>query len=141
MRPRLPALLLLALVFVADTGCYRGGHHVGHQVAPGVVFLGGRDVAFRVDRDTFVVGRDTGRFTRLRFEVDDAPVAVHSVVIEFGNGQTYAPDTRLVFGEGAWSRELDLPGDARFIRRVTFLYESVGRPIRGHARVRLFGLR
>lgn len=136
-----PRVLVLALLLiVAATGCSRV-YRAGDEVAPGVVFLGRREVSLKIDRDRIEVGRDTGRFSKVRFEVDDAPIAVYNVRIEFGNGEVYSPDTRLVFGEGGWSREIELPGDHRFIRDVTFLYESVGRPGRGRAVVRVYGLR
>jgi len=136
---RVQRLVFFVLLVLMASGC--GRLAVGDEVASGVVFLGRREVSLKLDRDQIEVGRDTGRFSKLRFEIDHAPVAVYNVRVEFGNGEVYSPDTRLVFGEGTWSREIDLPGDNRFIRNVTFLYESVGRPVRGRAFVRVFGLR
>ncbi len=137
-RPLHASLILLATALVAACA---SSPRVGSEVADGVVYLGQREVAFRVDRDVLRVGPDTGAFRALRFQVDDAPMALYDVVVVFGNGARYSPPTRLVFGEGAWSREIDLPGDARYIRRIEFLYESVGKPRRGRADVRVFGLR
>ncbi len=133
--------LLLGLAVLLALPACGGAPVAGDVVGPGVVFLGRREVDFKVDRDLIAVGRDTGRFTKLRFEVDRAPIAVYDLRVELGNGENYSPGTRLVFGEGTWSREIDLPGGTRYIKNLSFLYESVGAPKRGRAIVRVYGLR
>jgi hypothetical protein len=48
------------------------------------------------------------------------------VKITFGNGETFSPNTRLLFSAGTMSRVIDLPGSARIIRRIDFFYRSTG---------------
>ena len=100
--------------------------------------LGQRTVEFGGDVDTITVGRDDGMFRRLMFEVDGGAVEVWNVRVAFGNGGVFSPPTRLVFGDDTRSRSIDLPGQARFIRSVTFNYRSL-RTGQGRANVTLYG--
>jgi hypothetical protein len=100
--------------------------------------LGQRTVEFRGDVDTIPVGRGDGMFRRLMFEVDGGAVEVWNVRVVFGNGGAYSPPTRLTFGDDTRSRVIDLPGQARFIRTVTFNYRSL-RTGQGRANVTLYG--
>ena len=43
----------------------------------------------------------------------------------FADGTSFSPGTRLVFGQGSWSRDIDLPGGGRAIRRVEFRYGNL----------------
>lgn len=133
-------LLALCVMLMAPIGGGCGAMIVGTETEPGVVYLGERVVGFRVDRDVLGVGSDTGAFRKLRFVVRDAPIAVYNMHIEFGNGQVVDVPTRLEFRRGGESREIDLPGDQRYIKTVQFLYETLGRR-QGRARVQIFGVR
>ncbi len=62
---------------------------------------------------------------------------MYDIKIVFGNGEDMHPDTRLLFGKGSWSRQIDLPGNTRVVRRVEFKYGNL--PGGGRARVKLFG--
>ncbi len=64
---------------------------------------------------------------------------MYNVKVTFGDGSSFSPQTRLVFAQGAWSRVIDLPGNARRIRKVEFWYRSRGART-GRARVQLFGI-
>ncbi|MCB9931843.1 MAG: hypothetical protein H6841_00310 [Planctomycetes bacterium] len=99
--------------------------------------LGQREVDFKGDNDTIHVGRDDGRFTAIVIGVTEGNLVMYDVVIEFVNGETHSPKTRLAFEEKTRSREISLPGDERGIKKVTFKYESKGRD--GKATVKLFG--
>lgn len=69
--------------------------------------------------------------------VERAPVEIFDLVVMFGNGEHYEPHTRLVFGPDSASRNIDLPGGARFIKRVDFRY---GNLVAGaQAKVELWG--
>ena len=72
--------------------------------------LGERWVDGRVDRDVVPVARRE-RYQRIMVVVEHSAVELFDVVIVFGNGQVYSPGTRLIFGQGQTSREIDLPGD------------------------------
>jgi hypothetical protein len=59
------------------------------------------------------------------------------VVVTFGDGTTFSPKTKLVFGQGATSRVIDLPGGKRTIKRVDFKYANL--PGGGRAQIELWG--
>ena len=99
--------------------------------------LGTRQVNFVGDRDTIVVGGSEGRFNSIRLEVDKGNLEMFDIVVEFGDGTRFSPATRFRFEQGSYSREIDLPGDARVIKRVTFFYKSTLR--KGRAKLTLWG--
>ena len=101
--------------------------------------LGARRVSFAVDHDAIVVGAREGLFNAVRIEVDGGDLEMHNIKITFGDGATFWPETRLRFREGSRSRTIDLPGQARIIRRIDFRYRSTLR--RGRATVQAFGRR
>lgn len=99
--------------------------------------LGARRVSFAVDHDVIDVGAREGTFNAIRIEVDGGNLEMYNIVLTFGNGDTWSPNTRVVFRPGSWSRLIDVPGAARFIRKIEFWYRS--RLRRGQATVRVFG--
>ena len=100
--------------------------------------LGARTVEFGSDIDTITVGRNDGMFRRIMFEVDGGALEMRNVRVVFGNGQNYSPPTQYVFSDNERSRFIDLPGQARFIRSVTFNYRSL-RTGQGRATITLYG--
>lgn len=125
---------LLAAVLLA--GCAPAPTPV-HPVQEDWELLGTRRVDFRAERD--VIGASAqGRFRALKIEVEGGNLEMFNIRVTFGDGDVFSPETRLVFREGSWSRTIDLPGEARIVRRVEFFYRSEGR--RGRATVRLYGL-
>jgi hypothetical protein len=100
--------------------------------------LGTRAVEFRGDHDTIEVGRNEGRFRSIMLEVDGGTIEMLNVRVLFGNGSAFSPSTRLVFNEGERSRVIDLPGDTRIIRSITFDYRSL-RTGEGRATVTVYG--
>lgn len=99
--------------------------------------LGARRVSFATERDAIEVGVREGTFNAIRIEVGGGTLEMFNIQITFGNGETWSPDTRVVFRQGSWSRLIDLPGQARVIRKIEFWYRS--RLRRGRATVRVFG--
>ena len=86
--------------------------------------LGRKEVSFLVERDTIEVGRAEGRFRALKIVVEGAPVEMRDIRVTFGDGSTFHPETRLDFAENSVSRSIDLPGQARIIRKIDFLYRK-----------------
>jgi hypothetical protein len=108
-----------------------------HAMRNGFVYLGERTVNGGVDHDVIHVGRADGQFHELMIVVERAPVEVFDMVVTFGNGERWEPHTRLVFGPDSTSRNIDLLGGARFIKRVDFRY---GNLVAGaQAKVELWG--
>jgi hypothetical protein len=99
--------------------------------------LGGRVVDGKVDRDTIVVGRADGKFRAIEVRVKDSSLEMFDIVVTFGDGSTFSPATRLVFGENSRSRVIDLPGNRRAIRKVEFRYGNL--PGGGRADIELWG--
>ena len=103
----------------------------------GFYFLGERTVNGGVDHDVIHVGKRDGQFHQIMIVVERAPIEMFDVVVTFGNGERFDPQTRLVFGRDTTSRIIDLPGGARYIRRVDFRY---GNLVAGaQAKVELWG--
>ncbi len=95
--------------------------------------LGERTVHGVMDHDTMPVGADDGVFRRVRFVVEGSALEMYNIVITFGDGSSFSPPTRLVFDRQSMSREIDLPGDRRVIRRIDLRYGNL--PGGGRARV------
>lgn len=100
--------------------------------------LGMRQVDFRVDHDA-IIALGQGSFRRIRIDVAGGDLELLDVKVRFGDGETWSPPTRLYFQEGSRSRIIDLPGGARLIRRVDFVYRSVPGGGQGKAVVHLYG--
>lgn len=99
--------------------------------------LGERWVDGKVDRDVIPVGRRE-RYSSIKLVVEHSDVEIFDVVVVFGNGETFSPGTRLVFGQGTTSRVIDLPGALRHIERIEFRYGNL--PGGGRAQVEVWGL-
>lgn len=103
----------------------------------GFTFLGERTVNGGMDHDVIHIGKSDGKFHEIMVVVERAPVEIFDLVVTFGNGERFEPRTRLVFGRDTTSRNIDLPGGGRFIRRVDFRY---GNLVAGaQAKVELWG--
>jgi hypothetical protein len=102
--------------------------------------IGMRQVDFRGDHDVIrAAGR--GRFRSIRIAVESGDLEMFNVTITFGDGENFSPATRLYFGAHSRSRQIDLPGGARVIRRIEFFYRSVRSGGGGRARVHVYGRR
>lgn len=98
--------------------------------------LGERWIQGGVDKDVIPVGRADGRFTKIKLKAEHSALELFDVQVVFADGTSFSPGTRLVFGQGAWSRDIDLPGGARAIRRVEFRYGNL--PGGGKAQLELW---
>ena len=99
--------------------------------------LGERWVDGRVDRDVMPVWR-RGPYHRIKLVVENSAVELWDLVVVFGNGEVFSPGTRMIFGAGTTSREIDLPGDGRFIQRIEFRYGNL--PGGGRAQLEVWGV-
>jgi hypothetical protein len=101
------------------------------------ILLGQRTVNLLYDHDTIWVGAGAGLFTTIRLRVTGATVFMRSLTVTFANGQTIDIPIRFTFLPGSYSRNIDLPGPARFIRRIDFTYNRF--PVGGSAVVSVWG--
>lgn len=99
--------------------------------------LGSRVVDGKSDRDEIAVGAAKGVFTRLMVVVEDSDLEMFDLVVEFASGQKHAPKIRQLFRDDSRTRAIDLPGNKRVIRRITFRYGNL--PGGGRARVEVWG--
>jgi hypothetical protein len=99
--------------------------------------LGETWVEGKTDVDTIHIGKKEGRFTNLMVVVENSDLEMVDMTIEFNNGQKVTPDVRQYFRENTRTRAIDLPGEKRFIKNVTFHYRNL--PGGGRARVALYG--
>jgi hypothetical protein len=140
-------LALSAVCLVAASGCTirtegRSAHHGARSTAAEsprsneYESLGERWVSSKNDRDSIHAGRQ-GRFRQILIVVDESALEMNNVVVHFGDGTSYSPNTRLVFDRSSRSRVIDLPGDARIVKRVDFRYGNL--PGGGRAHVEVFG--
>lgn len=99
--------------------------------------LGERWVDGKNDRDVVPVGRADGKFEAIQLKVENSALELDDVKVVFGDGSVFEPKTRLVFGNGATSRVIDLPGGKRVVQRVEFRYANL--PGGGRAQIELWG--
>lgn len=111
--------------------------HAGPRARGAWELLGEKVVTDRLDRDVVVVTAAEGRFRTIRIEVRDRPVQFHKVVVNFGDGTAREIGLRRVIRAGEQSRRIDLPGAARVIRSIEFVYDA--QSLGGSARVLVFG--
>jgi hypothetical protein len=130
--------LLLGLVVAVSACVVRAAPPPRAVVqASGWAFLGKRWVNGRADHDVIHVGARDGRFHQIQIVVDHSALELFDLAIVFGDGEVYAPPTRLVFAPGTTTRVIDLPGGARVIRRIEFRYGNL--PGGGRAHVQVYG--
>jgi hypothetical protein len=104
----------------------------------GWMSLGEQTVHGKTDNDVIQVGVKEGKFAKLTLVVEDSDIELFDLVIHFGNGETYSPTTRHYFKEGSRTGLIDLPGDARYVKKVVFKYGNL--PGGGKARIQLWGV-
>lgn len=101
--------------------------------------LGEREVRWRVERDVIPVTAKEGRFTKIKLAVRGNGIHFLDLKVEFGNGETVDVPVRAAIPENGETRTIDLPGEARVIKQVTFAYETAGPRGGGRATVHLWG--
>ena len=100
--------------------------------------LGQREVDFRADNDVIEVGRDEGRFQKIRLVVRGAPIQLRDMKVIFDDDSVFDAviQDRVLREDSA--HVIDLPGQRRIIKRITFRYRSVDRR-EGKATVLVYG--
>jgi hypothetical protein len=114
-----------------------------HRPAPapafdpaGWVLLGETWVDGKTDADRIPIGIKEGRFTKLMVVVEQSDLEMLDMQIEFGNGEKASPPVRQFFRENTRTRAIDLPGNSRAIKNITFRYGNL--PGGGRARVAVY---
>ena len=99
--------------------------------------LGETWVEGKTDKDKIQVGHKEGRFSKLMLVVEKSDLEMLDMEIEFGNGQKASPEVRQFFRENTRTRAIDLPGETRVIKNITFRYGNLPGGVR--ARVAVYG--
>ena len=102
--------------------------------------LGQLEVDFRADRDVLEVARDAGRFEKIRVVVHGAPIQLYDLKVIFADDSVFDPVSRDRMLQEDSAYVIDLPGQHRMIKRITFLYRSIDRR-EGKATVLVYGER
>lgn len=102
-------------------------------------FIGDKRVNFGVDRDVIVV-KGNDNYRQIKVKVTDGPLQMIDMDIYFENGDKMNVPMKNRFKQGDESRLIDLPGGSRSIRRIEFVYETIGF-VKGKARVAVWGKR
>lgn len=94
----------------------------------------GRDLS----RDVIEVSGRT-RYNAIMFRVDQGDMVLEDLKITFADDSVYSPNLKLTFREGERSQIIDMPSDARRVKRIRFLYRSAHRS--SPAVVDVYGMR
>jgi hypothetical protein len=86
-----------------------------------------------------IAGSRHRRFTQIKICVYRHPVRIYDVDVIFNNGGHQDVEVRARINPGGCTRDIDLVGDDRDIRRITMLYEETSWGRRKTATVRVFG--
>jgi hypothetical protein len=100
--------------------------------------LGSRKVNYGLDKDVIPVGVHEGAFTKLRIVVKGGAVNMHKMKIEYMNGEKQEVALRHNFSSKSASRIIDLKGNKRIIKKITFFYDTKNLA-RKRATVHVFG--
>lgn len=102
-------------------------------------FIGDKIAAYGVDRDVlWVNGNDA--FRQIKIRVTSAPLHIIDMDVYFENGEKMNVALKNNFRQGDESRVIDFPGGLRKIKKIEFLYETIG-VRKGKARVAVWGKR
>ena len=99
--------------------------------------LGSRVVNGKKDKDTIKVGKYEGRFDQIVFVVEDSDIEVSKFTVWFEKGKKWSPRTNHYFKEGSRTRQIDLPGSDRHIKKIELRYKNVAGG--GRATVTVYG--
>ena len=100
--------------------------------------LGSRVVNMAADHDEIIVTVREGFFTKIRLKIMKAPIHLKNINIIFGNGDNENVTFDRKFEAGSFTRQIDLTGNKRIIKKVKLNYKSVPAGS-GRAVVTLFG--
>ena len=130
MKMTIKLFMLIATVFVASS-------FTGHKAIKNWSKLGSKKVSYKIDRDVIRVGATDGRFSKLKIQVTGGALNMHKMIVEYGNGTKDNIPLKENFKNNG-SRIIDLDGNKRVIKDITFFYDTKNRS-RKRATVHVFG--
>ncbi|MGD9806625.1 MAG: DUF2541 domain-containing protein [Hyphomicrobiaceae bacterium] len=109
----------------------------GTVTAGGDVLFGVQNVGFSVDRDVISIGRQFGKFDKIRLRVLDNDLYLNEMRVIYIDGEPEVLAVGTNIPANSRSKWFELKGD-RFIKEIRLVYKS--RPgARGQARVEVYG--
>lgn len=132
MKMTLKLFMLIATIFVASS-------FTTHKSVHKWTKLGSKKVDYKIDRDVIRVGANDGRFTKLKVVVKGGGLNMHKMIVEYGNGTKDNIPLKQTFKNNG-SRIIDLEGNKRVIKDITFFYDTKNKAKR-KATVHVFGHR
>ncbi|WP_405206724.1 hypothetical protein [Aquimarina sp. LLG6339-5] len=100
--------------------------------------LGSRTVNYKIDRDVIKVTAKDGAFKKLKVKVTHGSINMHRIVVQYGNGEKQVIQVKKNFKKGGATRVIDLKGNKRIIRDITFFYDTKNLS-KNRAKVHVFG--
>ena len=100
--------------------------------------LGTRNINWNLEKDVIEVGHNRVGFTSLKIKVTGGAVNMNRMMVTYGNGKTENIPLKFNFTKGAESRIIDLKGDKRQIKKISFWYDTKNRS-KQKAKVHVFG--
>ncbi len=100
--------------------------------------LGSKKISYKLDRDVIRVGAKEGTFKKLKIEIKRGAVNMHKMKVEYMNGTVDNIPLRHNFKRGSDSRIIDLEGGKRFIKDITFWYDTKNAS-RKRAKISVYG--
>lgn len=91
------------------------------------IHLGSKKVNWGIEKDVIEVGKHEGSFSKLKIKVRGGDVNMRKMMVTYGNGNTENIPLKFHFKKGAESRVIDLKGEKRKIKRITFWYDTKNR--------------
>ena len=101
-------------------------------------YLGGTKVNDLTETDVIMVGAEPGSVSKLRLDINRAPVELKRAVVTFGNGDKQIVERNRIIGKQGKGPVLQLDGGKRFVKSVKLIYEAVS-PGYKRARAKLYG--
>lgn len=114
MNTKFLSLLFTAFLFFSFQGVAQGNWEK----------LGSRVVNFGLDKDIIPVGAHEGAFTKLKIVVKGGAINMHKMKVHYMNGETQNIALKHNFSKQSASRVIDLKGNKRLIKKITFFYDT-----------------
>jgi hypothetical protein len=105
---------------------------------PGWTLLGQQEVGFKTENERIAVGRKEGKYRELLVMVKGAGVAIEEMTVTLGSKKEVKVNLKTELKDGESTKPIDLPGEARNIRHVDFVYRTMTKGA-GKATVMLYG--
>jgi len=141
-RPSVPrrATPVIEVFGAASHGGYGGGP--GHHAKPAQwVLLGTHKAAmFNKDVDVFRIGREAGRFSKIKVTAKKHDIRMFGMYITYGNGTKERVPISGTLHDGRSSQDFALKGRHRYIDHIAVRYRTKFN-FKGSGRIELWGLK